>query len=133
MKPRPYPQLKVLALTVITSLRDEDLREIGIAGSVPDQVVRLAALAAAAGCHGVVASAHEARLLRETLPGDLLIVTPGTQLPGEAVNDQARTATPAQAVQAGATHLVIGRTILRASDPAAAFAAICAQITADTN
>lgn len=125
---RPFPQLKVIALTVITSLGDADLPEIGIAGGVEAQVLRLARLAAQAGCHGVVASPQEARLLRAALPPGSLIVTPGTQLPGEAASDHARTATPAQAMRAGASHIVIGRSILRAPDPAAAFAAVCKEV-----
>ncbi len=125
---RPYPRLKVLALTVITSMRDQDLSEVGVDASVDGQVVRLARLAAQAGCHGVVASPQEARLVRAVLPPESLIVTPGTQLPGEATNDQARTATPAEAIGAGATHLVVGRSISRSADPAASFAAICEQV-----
>jgi orotidine-5'-phosphate decarboxylase len=125
---RPFPRLKVLALTVITSMRDQDLREIGLTAGVEEQVVRLARLAAEAGCHGVIASAHEAQLVRDVLPRDAFIVAPGTQLPGDAKNDQARTATPAEAIRAGATHLIVGRSISRAADPAAAFATICGQV-----
>jgi orotidine-5'-phosphate decarboxylase len=120
---RPFPRLKVLALTVITSMGDEDLREIGVDATVQDQVLRLARLAMQAGCHGVVASPQEAQLLRGILPSSALIVTPGTQLPGDAKTDQARTATPDEAVRAGATHVVMGRSIARAADPLAAFAA----------
>jgi orotidine-5'-phosphate decarboxylase len=119
---QPFPHLQVLALTVITSMGDEDLAEIGVSGTVLEQVERLAALAAAAGCHGVVASAQEAARLRQVLPAKMLIVTPGTQLAGEAKSDQARTTTPSQAIRAGATHLVIGRSITRAASPIAAFA-----------
>jgi orotidine-5'-phosphate decarboxylase len=126
---QPFPQLQVLALTVITSMEQQDLAEVGVHGSVLEQVERLAALAAAALCHGVVASAHEATLLRQVLPPKMLIVTPGTQLAGEAKNDQTRTATPSQAIQAGATHLVIGRSIARAASPVTAFASICSEVT----
>jgi orotidine-5'-phosphate decarboxylase len=126
---RPYPQLKVLALTVITSMRDQDLREIGVNATVPEQVVRLARLALEAGCHGVVASPQEAQLLRAVLPRSALIVTPGTQLAGDAKNDQERIATPAEAIRAGSTHLVVGRSISRSQNPAVAFAAICSQVT----
>jgi len=125
---RPYPQLKVLALTVITSMRDQDLREVGVNATVSEQVVRLARLAMEAGCHGVVASPQEAQLLREALPQESLIVTPGTQMAGEARNDQARTATPAEAIRAGSTHLVIGRSISRSKNPAVTLAAICGQV-----
>ncbi|MEO8154813.1 MAG: orotidine-5'-phosphate decarboxylase [Rhizobacter sp.] len=125
---RPYPQLRVLALTVITSMRDADLAEIGITASVDAQVLRLARLAADAGCHGVVASPNEAAALRVGLPREMLIVTPGTQLPGDAATDQARTATPAEAIRAGSSHLVIGRAIARSADPRATFAAVCSQV-----
>lgn len=125
---RSYPHLKVLALTVITSMRDQDLRELGVSATVQEQVVRLAQLAMQTGCHGVVASPQEAQLLRAALPREVLIVTPGTQLLGEARNDQARTATPEEAIRAGSTHLVIGRSISRSANPAATFAAICGQV-----
>jgi orotidine-5'-phosphate decarboxylase len=125
---RAYPQLNVLALTVITSLRDEDLRELGLDATVAEQVVRLAKLAAAAGCHGVVASAQEARLLRDLLPPEMLIVTPGTQLQTDAKNDQARVATPFDAIRWGASHIVIGRSISRSPNPSEAFAVIQTQV-----
>ena len=125
---RAYPKLNVLALTVITSLRDEDLRELGLDTTVAEQVVRLAKLAAAAGCHGVVASAHEARLLRDLLPPEMLIVTPSTQLQTDAKNDQARVATPFDAICWGASHIVIGRSISRSPNPSEAFAAIQTQV-----
>lgn len=127
---RPYPRLKVLALTVITSMRDEDLCELGLTATVHEQVVRLAKLAAAAGCHGVVASAHEARLLRDFLPPEMLIVTPGTQLEADAKNDQARVATPFDAMRWGASHIVVGRSISRSANPSSAFAVIEAQVDA---
>ena len=129
---QPFPHLQVLALTVITSMGEQDLAEIGFHGSVLEQVERLAALAAAAGCHGVIASAQEAARLRLVLPAKMLIVTPGTQLAGEAANDQTRTATPSQAIQAGATHLVIGRSIARAASPVTAFASICSEVAEAT-
>jgi len=125
---RSYPKLNVLALTVITSLRDEDLTELGLDATVPEQVVRLAKLAAAAGCHGVVASAQEARLLRGLLPAEMLIVTPGTQLQTDARNDQARVATPFDAIRWGASHIVIGRSISRSANPSETFAVIQAQV-----
>ena len=125
-----FPQLKILALTVITSMSDQDLEEVGVASTVQEQVVRLARLAAATGCHGVVSSPLEARLLREVLPPGALIVTPGTQLSGHEQSDHARAATPSQAIGAGATHVVIGRPISRASNPAAVFAAVRAELAA---
>ncbi|QTN26143.1 orotidine-5'-phosphate decarboxylase [Rhodoferax sp. AJA081-3] len=124
---KPFPALKVLALTVITSLSDDDLKDIGIQDAVPVQVARLARLAMAAGCHGVIASPGEAAMLKEILPHDALIVTPGIQLFGAV---QSRSASPQAAVQAGATHVVIGGAITRAQDPGAAFALACVQIQA---
>lgn len=118
-----FPQLHVLALTVITSLRDDDLPELGLAPSVDAQVMRLAALAARAGCHGVVASAHEAPRLRTLLAPQALIVCPGVQASGTVGHDQARVTTPADAARAGATHIVMGRAILAAPDPATAYEA----------
>lgn len=119
-----YPNLKVLALTVITSLTDADLPAIGLAPDVRAQVERLARLAADCGCHGVVASAHEAAYLATALGPGTLIVTPGIQLASSqaVASDQARVATPDAARKAGATHIVIGRAITGASDPRAAFA-----------
>jgi orotidine-5'-phosphate decarboxylase len=125
---RPFPQLKILALTVITSLRDEDLPALGIDATVPQQVSRLALLAADAGCHGVVASALEAVMLRQRLPRGLLIVTPGTQWPLALNNDQARIASPMDALRAGATQVVMGRSITGAADPAASMAALQAEL-----
>lgn len=116
-----YPGLRVLALTVITSLRDQDLPEIGLAPSVKDQVLRLAQLAVACGCHGVVTSTHEAALLSSQLPTGTLIVVAGVQLAGTASNDQARAATPEAAIRAGATHIVIGRAVTSAAAPQVAF------------
>ena len=116
-----FPDLKVLALTVITSLTDHDLPELGLAPSVRQHVERLAQLASRCACHGVVASAQEAAYLTRLLPAGTLVVTPGIQLPGTAGNDQARIATPAFARQAGASHVVIGRAITQAASPVAAF------------
>lgn len=117
----PFPRLKVLALTVITSLVDADLPELGLAASVDQQVERLSHLALRSACHGVVASVREAQFLAPAMPEGFLIVTPGIQLPGTLTNDQARVATPAQAAAAGATQIIIGRAIARAADPARAF------------
>ncbi|XHS78080.1 orotidine-5'-phosphate decarboxylase [Burkholderiaceae bacterium UC74_6] len=118
---KPFPQLRVLALTVITSLVDADLTEIGLAPSVEQQVLRLAALAGDAGCHGVIASANEVAPLRRLLPAQALIVCPGIQLPGSASTDQARLAGPRAAAEAGASQVVIGRAITAAADPVEAY------------
>jgi orotidine-5'-phosphate decarboxylase len=110
----------VLAVTVLTSLSDSDLSEIGVAGNVATQVLRLGALARNAGCGGLVASAREARELRQELGDDFAIVTPGVRPAGAAVGDQARVLTPKEAITAGATFLVVGRPILEATDPSQA-------------
>ncbi len=118
----PYPGLKILAVTVITSLSDGDLPEVGLTPSVEQQVDILAQLAVRCGCHGVVASAQEAARLSRCLPAGMHIVTPGIQLHGAVGNDQVRVATVAMARESGATHVVIGRSITRASNPRDAFA-----------
>ena len=123
------PGLMVLAVTVLTSLEDRDLDKLGVHGRVQDQVLRLAALALANGCHGVVASAREASELRRELAGDFAIVTPGVRPAGAAHADQARVVTPAEAIAAGATHIVVGRPITEAEDPAAEARAILSQIS----
>jgi orotidine-5'-phosphate decarboxylase len=128
----PFPELKILALTVITSLSDDDLPEIGLAPCVRQQVERLALLAANAGCHGVVASANEAAYLSGQLPPGMLIVTPGIQLAGTGTNDQARIATPELARKSGATHIVIGRSITQAANPKAALQVALASMVASS-
>ncbi len=121
-------QPMVLAVTVLTSLTDADLQEIGVNGNVLTQVLRLGALARAAGCGGLVASAREAGELRRELGEGFAIVTPGVRPAGAAVGDQARVVTPGDAIAAGATHLVVGRPIIEAADPAKAAAEIVAEI-----
>jgi orotidine-5'-phosphate decarboxylase len=118
----------VLAVTVLTSLSDSDLQEVGVSGNVLTQVLRLGVLARSAGCGGVVASAHEARELRRELGDGFEIVTPGVRPTGAAVGDQVRVLTPAEAIQAGATRLVVGRPITEASNPADAAQQILAEI-----
>lgn len=120
----------VLAVTVLTSLADSDLQELGISGGVLNQVLRLGAIARSAGCGGLVASAHEARELRRELGEGFEIVTPGVRPAGSAVGDQARVLTPAEAIAAGATRLVVGRPITEAADPAKAAGEIVREIEA---
>ncbi len=122
------PDLLVLAVTVLTSLDDVDLGKIGLRGGVLDQVLRLTALALSNGCKGVVASAREAPALREEFGRDFAIVTPGVRPAGSGHDDQARVVTPAEAIAAGASHIVVGRPITEASDPAAEARAILGQI-----
>jgi orotidine-5'-phosphate decarboxylase len=123
------PALIVLAVTVLTSLDDNDLDKVGVRGRVVDQVLRLAALAIADGCDGVVSSAREARELRSELGDEFAIVTPGVRLAGGDRGDQARVVTPAEAIAAGASHIVVGRPITAAADPALEARTILGQIS----
>jgi orotidine-5'-phosphate decarboxylase len=109
----------ILAVTVLTSMNEDDLRESGVPTQLEDQVVRLATLALDAGCDGVVSSAREVKCLRAKLGKQFFIVTPGVRPAGAAHADQARVVTPAQAITLGATHIVVGRPITAAADPAA--------------
>jgi orotidine-5'-phosphate decarboxylase len=119
---------KVLAVTVLTSLEFQDLEELGISGKPIEAVVRLARLAQGAGLDGVVASAREISALRQACGPDFLIVTPGIRPASAAADDQARIATPASAIAAGADYLVVGRPITGAPDPVAAADAIVAEM-----
>jgi len=121
-------EARVVAVTVLTSMDESELGQVGIQGGVLSEVTRLADLAAATGCHGVVASAREASEMRNHLGEDFLIVTPGVRPEGSAYGDQARVATPAQAIAAGASHIVVGRPIIEAADPAQAAREILAQM-----
>ncbi len=127
---RANPNLLVLAVTVLTSLDDADLNMLGIRGGTLDQVLRLTALALSNGCQGVVASAQEASALREEFGRDFTIVTPGVRPAGSGADDQARVVTPAEAIAAGASYIVVGRPITEATDPAAEARAILGQIAA---
>lgn len=118
---KPFPGLRLLAVTVITSMTTADLPAVGVQDSVQGQVKRLAQLAAAAELHGIVASAHEAQMLREHLPPAFFIATPGVQSASMQRNDQARTATAREAIKAGASHIMVGRAIAQAVDPRKAF------------
>jgi orotidine-5'-phosphate decarboxylase len=123
------PALIVLAVTVLTSMDEVDLDRIGMRGSVVEEVTRLATLALAEGCHGVVTSAREAATLRSKLGNDFAIVTPGVRPAGSGHDDQARVVTPQEAIAAGASYIVVGRPITAALDPAAEARAILAQIS----
>jgi len=114
----------LIGVTVLTSLSDADLARVGYAGSVMDNVERLARLTRACGLDGVVCSAQEAKLVRAATGSDFVLVTPGIRLASDGANDQARVVTPVDAVRNGADYLVIGRSITGAADPAAKLAEI---------
>jgi orotidine-5'-phosphate decarboxylase len=120
----PAMGTRLLAITVLTSHDDETLGQIGVNGTILDSVRRLALLAKEAGADGVVASPHEVALIRASCGSDFLIVTPGIRPAGAEAGDQARAATPAAALRAGADYVVVGRPITEASDPAGAAEAI---------
>ncbi len=120
----------VLGVTVLTSLGADDLAASGLAGPVPDQVMRLARLAQTSGLDGVVCSAGEVAALRAECGAGFTLVVPGIRPAGAAAGDQKRTATPAEAVSAGADYLVIGRPITGADDPAQAARAIAGEMEA---
>ncbi len=110
----------LIGVTVLTSMSDQDLQELGYAESAHDRVLRLAALAADSGLDGVVCSALEAPGLRQARGDDFCLVTPGIRLAGDDAGDQRRVLTPADAIANGADYLVIGRSITAAEDPMAA-------------
>jgi orotidine-5'-phosphate decarboxylase len=122
------PDLTVLAVTVLTSLGSADLQQMGLGDSVQENVLRLAGIAIDSGCHGLVASAREASALRARFGAAIAIVTPGVRPRGSGVGDQVRVVTPDEAIAAGASHIVVGRPITEAPDPAAAARAILEQI-----
>lgn len=121
---------KILAVTVLTSLDQSDLADVGIVGRTPaEQVVAMAKFATENGAHGLVCSPKEVGALSKMLKAGTLFITPGVRPAGAAVGDQKRVATPAEAVRDGATHLVVGRPILAAEDPVAAAKAIRAEMS----
>jgi orotidine-5'-phosphate decarboxylase len=120
--------LKILAVTVLTSLSDADLVELGYGHTARELVERRVRQAVAAGCDGVVASPQEAALARQIGGQGFLVVTPGVRPDWSAKNDQARAATPAEALTAGASHLVCGRPITAAADPRAAALRVVAEM-----
>jgi len=120
--------MTVLAVTVLTSLEDADLREIGWEGGVEALVERRVGQAVEAGVGGIVASAAEARRVRELVPEGMAIVTPGIRPAGASAGDQKRVVAPADALRDGATHLVVARPIVAAADPLAAARLILAEM-----
>ena len=125
---------RLLAVTVLTSMDQKAIREVGIAGPPSTRALKLAKLAQKAGVDGVVASVAEAKAIRKTCGREFLIVTPGVRPKdkglGTKKDDQARTATPRAAIKAGADFIVVGRPILAAADPRAAAEEIVNEIAA---
>jgi orotidine-5'-phosphate decarboxylase len=122
------PDARIVAVTVLTSLDEDDLDRVGLAGPVSTAVRRLAVLSVEAGARGLVCSPHEVAAVRAEVGDDTLLITPGVRPAGAAANDQARVATPEEALRSGADLLVIGRPITGAADPGAAAAAIAASL-----
>ena len=122
----------LLAVTVLTSMDRSELTGIGVDVPVAEQVLRLARLALDVGIPGLVCSAEEVIQLRAEFGAQPQLVVPGIRPPASALGDQSRVATPAEAIAAGASKLVVGRPITRAADPAAAFEAMLAEIAAAT-
>jgi orotidine-5'-phosphate decarboxylase len=123
---------KILAVTVLTSLEDADLAEIGFADGVGDQALRLADLAIRAGADGLVCSPHEIEAMRARFGSEIRLVVPGIRPGGPADDDQRRTLGPAEALALGADVLVIGRPITGADDPVAAARQIGRELGART-
>jgi len=123
-----FPKPKILAVTMLTCLRDEDMPALGISGGVADQVTRLGELAHGAGADGVICAPHEATVMREAFGPDFILVTPGVRPAGSESGDQKRVMTPGEALAAGADYLVIGRPITGSDDPVAALRSMAASI-----
>jgi len=122
------PGTKIAAVTVLTSLDEEQLSRTGVTGSVHDTVLRLATLGVEAGAHGIVCSPREVSAVRAEVGPDITLITPGVRPVGSAAYDQARVATPQEALKAGSDLLVIGRPITGAPDPGAAAATVAASL-----
>jgi len=122
------PDVKIVAVTVLTSLQEADLNRIGLACPVSSAVRRLATLAVESGARGLVCSPQEVAAVRAEVGDDTLLITPGVRPAGASVDDQARVATPEEAMRSGADLLVIGRPITGAADPGAAAAAIAGSL-----
>jgi orotidine-5'-phosphate decarboxylase len=120
--------LDILAVTVLTSWDDDDLKDAGYAANVPELVARRAAQAEAIGIDGLICSPAEAKDLRQRLGAKMMLVTPGIRPAGSEKGDQKRIMTPGDAIKAGVDYMVIGRPIVAAEDPKAAAEAIVAEI-----
>jgi orotidine-5'-phosphate decarboxylase len=118
----------ILAVTVLTSLDDADLSDVGFSVGAAEAVARLADLAVSSGVGGIVCSAKEVAAVRSRVGKGVVLVTPGVRMPGDAAGDQKRVVTPGEAIRRGADYLVVGRPITKAGDPAAAARAIAASM-----
>lgn len=125
---RAQPDLKILAVTVLTNFDIQDVQESGSTWTVSDLVVARAKVAADVGCHGVVASGQEPHAIRQAVGPKLSIVTPGVRPVGADTHDQARVTTPTQAIEQGSDYLVVGRPIRDAGDPQAAAQSIVSEM-----
>ena len=121
---------RLIAVTVLTSMAEKDLHEVGIDAAPLDEALRLAALARECGLDGVVCAAHEAGAIRSQLGESFLRVTPGIRLPGDPAGDQKRVMTPRQALESGSSYLVIGRPVTRAAQPLEVLARINLEVAA---
>ncbi|MFH1797981.1 MAG: orotidine-5'-phosphate decarboxylase [Candidatus Omnitrophota bacterium] len=122
----------LLGVTILTSMGEKDIQEIGLSGSVMDKVFELAALAERAGLDGVVASSQEAKMIKETMGRDFVVVTPGIRPEWAVSGDQKRILTPKQALREGADYLVVGRPIIQADDPVEAVGKILEEMNSLT-
>lgn len=120
---------RVVGVTLLTSLSDDDAREIGLRAGIGASALTLAELASAAGLDGVVCAPTEARMLRERFGRDFLLVTPGVRPAGSAAGDQRRVMTPQQAIASGADLLVVGRPVTQAADPVVALEQMIAEVS----
>lgn len=125
---KSHNQPYLIAVTVLTSMSQANLTELGIQNSIEEQVLKLANLTQKAGLHGVVCSAMEAQMLRKEMSDDFLLVTPGIRPANASLDDQTRVMTPNQALSMGASYLVVGRPITQAQDPLTALHAINKEI-----
>jgi orotidine-5'-phosphate decarboxylase len=130
LEARRGSSLKVLAVTILTSYNDADVKEAGYTGTVAEQVKRKSAQARDLGIDGIVCSAEESAMLRPLIGPEKLLVTPGIRPSGAASGDQKRVMTPAAAITAGSDYLVVGRPITQSAEPKAVADAIVAEITA---
>tara|TARA_R100000027_G_scaffold54802_3_gene43894 strand:+ start:6380 stop:7111 length:732 start_codon:yes stop_codon:yes gene_type:complete len=129
---RSGSSMKLLAVTILTSMDEEQIEAVGLSGSPSENAIRLAGMALESGADGLVCSALEVQSMRNSFGSDPILVVPGIRPSGFAKGDQKRVMTPGEAAQAGSTHLVIGRPIVKAEDPVSVYDQIAAEILATT-